>query len=374
MPAPGVRQRVHAVVGEQDDQPVVLPGRDLLPGRPAIGRVHLGEPVFQPPGLLPVQAPVGPAGQAVGVQRDEPRGWCVMDVVGGSVAEIFVGKAVPGWARARPEMRGHELAAGDRPAVGIGGHVAGRTSHERLRAHREQLEGLVAVEPVGQPHRLPVTGQRGDQARGPRAHALVEGFVVAEAGQPRHLQAARGELAQGRLEQARVMREAQLAAEEVGPVRPVTVGLPEDVIRPVHGLHPGVAGTAGVGRDPAAVEQGQERLDLVPLRVVDRVPGGYGERGRLARGRPAQRVHRAQRGVHRVRGERLLRALHRHYSRVPGVGEVAVEELEPGRRLDVGQLQVGDVDEAEEGAGAWWAWRLDARRPGRPAAGAARLR
>ena len=45
------------------------------------------------------------------------------------------------------------------------------------------------------------------------------------------------------------MREAQLAAEEVRPVRPDPVGLPEDVVRPVEGLHPGVAGAAGVRDD-----------------------------------------------------------------------------------------------------------------------------
>jgi hypothetical protein len=47
--------------------------------------------------------------------------------------------------------------------------------------------------------------------------------------------------------------------------------------------------------------------------------------------------------VHR---ERLLRALHGQDLGVPGVGEAGVEELEPGRRLDVGQLQVGDMDQA----------------------------
>ena len=155
------------------------------------------------------------------------------------------------------------------------------------------------------------------------------------------------------LEQPRVMREAELAAEEVRAVRAVAVGLPEDVVRPVQGLHPGVAGPAGVRADQAAVEQGQERLHLVPLRVVDRVPGGHGQRGRHPGGRAAQRVHRAHRGVHRVRGERLLRALHRHQPGVPGVGELTVEELEPGRRLDVGQLQVGDVDQAEQRPRAW---------------------
>ena len=50
-----------------------------------------------------------------GVERDEPRRRSVMDVVCGSGAEIFAGEPVPGRARARPEMSGHELAAGDRP-------------------------------------------------------------------------------------------------------------------------------------------------------------------------------------------------------------------------------------------------------------------
>ena len=88
-----------------------------------------------------------------------------MDVVGGSVAEIFVGKAVPERARAWPEMRGHELAAGDRPAAAVGGHPVGEAGHESLRPHREQFESLLAVEPVRQPHRLAVAGQRGGQLR-----------------------------------------------------------------------------------------------------------------------------------------------------------------------------------------------------------------
>jgi hypothetical protein len=51
-----------------------------------------------------------------------------------------------------------------------------------------------------------------------------------------------------------------------------------------------------------------------------------------------------------VHGERFLRALHRHDLGVPRVGEQAVEELEPGGRLDVGDLQVGDMGQAEQRA------------------------
>jgi hypothetical protein len=41
-------------------------------------------------------------------------------------------------------------------------------------------------------------------------------------------------------------------------------------------------------------------------------------------------------------------ALHRNEARVPAVREVGVEKLEPGRRLDVSQLQIGDVHQAEQ--------------------------
>jgi hypothetical protein len=57
-------------------------------------------------------------------------------------------------------------------------------------------------------------------------------------------------------------------------------------------------------------------------------------------------TERAEGGVDGVRGERLLRTLHRDDLGVPGVGEAGVEELEPRRRLDVGELQVGDVNQA----------------------------
>ena len=120
-------------------------------------------------------------------------------------------------------------------------------------------------------------------------------------------------------------------------------------------LNADVARAAGAGPHQPAVEQGEEGLHLVPLRVVDRVARGHRQLRRRAGDRAAHGVEGTQRGVDRVRGERLLRALHGHDLGVPRVGEVAVEELEPGRRLDVGELQVGDVSQAEQrapGAGA----------------------
>jgi hypothetical protein len=59
-------------------------------------------------------------------------------------------------------------------------------------------------------------------------------------------------------------------------------------------------------------------------------------------------TERAEGRVDGVRGERLLRTLHRDDLGVPGVGEAGVQELEPRRRLDVGELQVGDVNQAEQ--------------------------
>ena len=47
-------------------------------------------------------------------------------------------------------------------------------------------------------------------------------------------------------------------------------------------------------------------------------------------------------------GERFLRTLHGNDLDVPGVGEAGVEELEPGWRLDVSDLQIGDMRQAEQ--------------------------
>jgi hypothetical protein len=141
-----------------------------------------------------------------------------------------------------------------------------------------------------------------------------------------------------------------MPAEEVRPGGGHTVRLPEDVIRPVQRLDSRVARAAGIRHDPAAVEEGQESLYLVPLRVVDGVTSGHRELDRGPGGWAGRRVEGPHRGVDGVRRECLLRALHRHDLRVPRVGEVPVEKLEPGRRLDVSQLEVGDVHQATERA------------------------
>jgi hypothetical protein len=64
-------------------------------------------------------------------------------------------------------------------------------------------------------------------------------------------------------------------------------------------------------------------------------------------------VHRAERaegGVDGVCRERLLGTLHGDDLSVPGVREAGVDELEPRRRLDIGELQLGDVNQAGQRA------------------------
>ena len=109
------------MVREQHDQPVFLAGTDVLSGLPAVGRMDLGQAVGQPAGLLPVQAAVRPAGQAVGIQRDEPHGRGVVHVVSRAVEPVLLGETVPGRLGTRPEVRGHEVPPGDRPAAPMAG-------------------------------------------------------------------------------------------------------------------------------------------------------------------------------------------------------------------------------------------------------------
>ncbi len=109
------------------------------------------------------------------------------------------------------------------------------------------------VEVLAQPERLAVTGERAGDALGLDAHPLVQGLVVAEAGQPRDGQPGGPELAQRALQETRMMRKAELAPEDVGARRALAVRLPEDVIGPIGRLHPLVAGPAGARHRQAAV-------------------------------------------------------------------------------------------------------------------------
>jgi hypothetical protein len=327
---PGIGQRVDPVVGKDDDQTIVMAGPDLMPGRIPVAGVHLGEPCLQPPGLLVVQAARGTSRQAVGVQRDQPDGRGVMNVVRGAVQPVLLGEPVPCRAGSRPEMGRHEIPPGDRPPPGVGRDGADRASQEGFGALGEQFQRPVMVEHIRQRPWLPAADPGVGQAWRCRTDTLVERLVIAETGEPGDGEPAGVELPQGTFQQARVVREAEFAPEEIGAAGPVAVRLPEEVVRPVERLDAVVTGTPGIGHDKPPVEQGQERLQFVPLGVVDGVPRRHRERQRRAGDRPVQGVDRAQRGVDRVHGERLLRALHRDDVGIPGVGEMAVEELEPG--------------------------------------------
>src|SRR5487761_1248103 len=140
-----------------------------------------------------------------------------------------------------------EIPPGDRVPGRVGGDGAGRARHERLGTHGEQIEGRVVVERLGQFQWLAAADESGRDSVGLHSDTLVEGLMVAEAGKPRHYQPVRAELAERELQQSSVVREAELAPEDVGPVRACAVRLPEDVIRPVERLHALVAGPAGSG-------------------------------------------------------------------------------------------------------------------------------
>ena len=241
-----------------------------------------------------------------------------------------------------------EVPPGDRAPERIGRDLALGPGHERLGMLGEQGEGPVVIEILGQADRLLAAGHRGPEGGRLSTDALVERLMIAEAGQPGDAQAVCGELAQRAFQQAGMVRVTELATEEVKPFGARPVRPPEDVVRPVRRLHSLIAGAAGIRRHQAAVEQGQEGLQLVPLRVIDRVAGGDRQLRRPPGRRAAHGAERAQGGVDGVRGERLLRTLHRDDLGVPGVGEAGVQELEPRRRLDVGELQVGDVNQAEQ--------------------------
>ena len=118
--AAAVVQRVGAVMGEHDHQPVVVAGPDLAAVRAAVGRVHLRQAGFQPAGLPRVQAPGCAAGQAVGVQRDEADRRRVVDVVGGAVQPVPFGEPVAERPRAGPQVGVDEVPPGDRPPERIG--------------------------------------------------------------------------------------------------------------------------------------------------------------------------------------------------------------------------------------------------------------
>jgi hypothetical protein len=327
---PGVGQRVDTVVREHDHQPVIITGPDPFSRSVSKDRMRLDQPILKPAGLVVVQASVGPARLASGVQRDHPHRWCVVNVVGGPVAAVLLAEAVPGRPGAGPEMRRDELLAGDWPALGIRDYRPDWSGHEYVRPVGKRLKRPVMIEAVGQRGWLDPADERGGQFRRHQPDTLIERLVIAETGQPWHRQAAGGEVADRQIKQTGMIRKAERAPEDVRAIRAGAVWLPEDVVGPVQRLHARIAPVRAEGHD-AAIEEGQERLQLVPVRVVNRVSGRHREGGRQTSGRTAHGVYSPQGGVDRMRGQRLLRTLHRDDLGVPGIGEEPVKELEPGR-------------------------------------------
>ncbi len=116
----------------------------------------------------------------------------------------------------------------------------------------------------------------------------------------------------------------------------VEVGAVVEGIGGVRRLHAGVALGARVRRDRAALERLDRPLELVALRVVDDVAG---DEHRLR----VLRVQRPDRGVERLRGERLLRP-ERRVQRRPD----PIQERHPRRRLLVSDVRVRELPERDE--------------------------
>ena len=129
--------------------------------------------------------------------------------------------------------------------------------------------------------------------------------------------------------------------------RLIPVRLPVDVSSPIGGLHAVVAGRPGIRTNDSSIEQGQEVGQLVVLRIVDRVAGHRDElhrRGGQRRGPNV--VDRAHHCRDRAGVEHLLWAMHGEELAKTGVPSEAIDELEPGGRLGIGHMQVGDVHDA----------------------------
>jgi len=157
----GVGQRVQAVVGEDHDE--------------AVG--HLREATLEPAELGAVDAAVGGSRGAGGGEHQVAHRRRVVGVVGGRVARVLVGEAVP-------QVGPDELTQAERSAVRVRRHGQEGTRHEGLRPTDVGLVNLVEVEPVREPQRLTVAAKGGREPVGDEANSLAEHLVVAQAAEP----------------------------------------------------------------------------------------------------------------------------------------------------------------------------------------------
>ena len=171
--------------------------------------------------------------------------------------------------------------------------------------------------------------------------------MIALAADPGHLQALRREGQERALEQTRQAGVAVAGLHEVFTRwRP---GLPEAGVGPGRALHALVPGAARTGPGNATADDGPEGGKLVRLRIVDRIARHHHQLQGCATQRAAlDPVQRSDHGIQRVGVEGLLGAVHRKQEAEARIGALSVHELEAGRRLDVGQVEVGQVGEARD--------------------------
>ena len=303
--------------------------------------MDLLEPAFEPAELRHADASIGASPVADGVERDESHESHVVHVIGDALVKAASGEAVA----AAFQVSVDELAARDRPSLRIWGHFDRRAGHEMLGMVDEHLDGSVRIEAGRHVDWFAGAGHGVCQCRGHDADTLANLLVVAVAAQPGEAEAIRLELPRGLLEQARMAWKPKGALKEV--TRLIPVRLPVDVSTPIGGLHAVVAGRPGIRTNDSSIEQGQEVGQLVVLRIVDRVAGHRDElhrRGGQRRGPNV--VDRAHHRRDRAGVEHLLWAMHGEELAKTGVPSEAIDELEPGGRLGIGHMQVGDVHDA----------------------------
>src|SRR6266568_3425639 len=243
-----------------------------------------------------------------------------------------------------------ELRPGDRPALRIGSDLALGAWQESLRRVDEGLDRRVRVDTGRHVDGFARAGHRGHERGSDDADALAHLLMVAVAPKPRNRQARRLERPHGLVKHAWVTRKSELALEVVA-VRG-TVGFPEQRAGPARQLDALVSGRARVGTHRASIEQGEEVRQLVVLRVVDRVTGHDHDAGpRAGHGAGLEVVDRAHHRGDGVSIEHLVRPLHRQQLAVASVAGHRVDELEARGRLRVGDVEIGEVDQAGDRLG-----------------------
>lgn len=181
MPGQRMNEAFDTMMREDHHKAIVGRGPHRTPGDVDVVRVHLGEPCFEPTGLIMIKAAGCSAGKAVCVQRDEPDLASVVDVVGGTIDAISLRETMAMRPRRRLEMGFHELLSRHRSARGIGRDPHGRSGHEYLGSVRKELEGTVVVEVVGQRPGLDLTDHCGSDLGAYRPDTLIQCLVIAKA-------------------------------------------------------------------------------------------------------------------------------------------------------------------------------------------------